>query len=92
MLYNCEGRWFTTNAYNFGRLSPDGRSLFEIDDAMRRREMFKKHFDVEVSGDSHCCFLYYHGQYISAWSKGDKFEAGRVIQAAVNTYIAAGGK
>lgn len=92
MLLNDNGYWFTANAYNFDHLSPDRRSLVTIDRDMRRREIFKKYFVVEASKDRLCCFLYYQGTFISAWSKGDKFEARRVIQAAVNMYLSMGGK
>lgn len=92
MLVNDNGRWFTTNAYHFGHLSPGRRSLFDIDNDMKRREIIKKHFTVEADKGSSCCFLMYHGTFISAWSKGNRFAAHHVIQAAVNTYIAMGGK
>ena len=90
MLLNYNGHWFTANAYNFGCLSPDCRSLATIDQDMRRREIFKKYFAVEARKDSQCCFLTYNGHYISAWAKGNKLEAQRVIQAAVSMHIIKG--
>jgi len=92
MLVNSSGNWFTTNAYNFGRCSPQYKSLHDIDEDMKRREIIKKHFTIETSKHSPCCFLYYHNIYVSAWTKGDRLEARWVLQAAVSMYIHMGGE
>lgn len=92
MLVQHNGNWFTTNAYNFDLLSPDYRSLFSIDRDMERREIIKKNFVISAEKSNSCCFLYYNDRFISAWSKGNSFEAHSVLQAAVNMYIAMGGK
>ena len=92
MLVNSNGHWFTANAYNFGSCSPQYKSLHDIDEDIKRREIIKKHFTVETSMNSPCCFLYYHDRFISAWSKWNRLEAHWVIKAAVNMYIVMGGK
>ena len=92
MLVNSLGHWFTANAYAFGRCSPQGKSLHDIDEDIIRREIIKKHFTVVVGKNGPNCYLYYDGTYVSAWSKGNTFEAYCVIQAAVSMYISMGGK
>jgi hypothetical protein len=92
MLVNSLGKWFTTNAYNFSCYSPLHKSLHDIDENIKRREIIKKHFTVEMNKHSPCCFLYYHGIYVSAWLRGNKFAARWTLQAAVNMYIVMGGK
>ena len=92
MLIKDGRHWRTTNAYNFSKHSPLHKSLFDIEQDTKRREIIKKHFVIKTDKSNVCCFLTYHGRYISAWSKGDCLEAHYVIQAAVNMYIAMGGK
>lgn len=92
MLIKDNKHWHTTNAYNFSAHSPLHKSLFDIEQDTKRREIIKKHFVVETDKSDACCFLTYHGRYISAWNKGDGLEAYYVIQAAVNMYTNMGGK
>lgn len=46
----------------------------------------------EMNKHSPCCFLYYHGIYVSAWMRGNKLAARWILQAAVSMYIHMGGK
>lgn len=42
MLVQHNGKWFTTNAYNFSEHSPLHKSLFDIDTDTKRREIIKE--------------------------------------------------
>lgn len=92
MLVRDGNHWYTTNVYNFSKYSPLYKSLFDIEQDTKRREIIKNHFVVETDKSDACCFLTYRSRYMSAWSKGDCLEAHNVLQAAVNMYMAMGGK